>query len=199
MEFEYHLTVNDLNLEEKEAFIHVCNIEGVKPVIIVLDHGNYINQPMVTGLIERENFQAARQEIDRVAAQFEHSGFTIVRTKVEIPPVNEQYFTQPVAAGGTPYYEWHGKVHTDDLAGLKQLCEADGGHISRNSLNANGKIRFVTVRDYESRPVFMERVNRIKTILQTHGIEMLKEQYELCIYDSREELDSGWIEMEEKA
>jgi len=199
MEFEYHLTVNDLSVEEKKAFINICNEQGVKPVIILLDHGEYIHQPMVTGWVEQSSFQEAREDIDRIAMQFQQSGFTIVRTKVEIPPVDDRYFDHPVTAYSTPYFEWHGKVHTEDLAQLKQLCEADGGHISRNSLNANGKIRFVTVRNYESSTKFRERVSRIKEILKTHEIEMLKEQYELCIYDSREELDKGWIQMEEKA
>jgi hypothetical protein len=36
-------------------------------------------------------------------------------------------------------------------------------------------------------------VENIHRILETNAIELLKEEYELCIYDSREELDSGWI------
>lgn len=193
MEFEFHVTFNDLQLKEKTAFIDLCQAEQVKPVLIVLDQGNYINQPMITGIIRSADFPSANQEMDKIAATFQHNGFTIVRKKVEISPKEEAYFHQPIVKNSKPYFEWHGKVQVDDVAALRSLCEGHGGHISRNSLNANGKVRFITVREYESPKQFYDRVENIHTILQANQIELVKQQYELCIYDSREELDSGWI------
>ncbi|TQR38705.1 hypothetical protein [Brevibacillus brevis] len=193
MEFEFHVTFNDLQLDEKEAFIDLCQSQQVKPVMIVLDQGNYINQPMITGVITRADFQDANKEMEKIAATFQNNGFTIVRKKVEISPKEETYFYQPILKNSKPYFEWHGKVQVDDVAALRNLCEGHGGHISRNSLNANGKVRFITVREYESPIQFYDRVEKIHTILQANQIGLIKEQYELCIYDSREELDSGWI------
>lgn len=193
MEFEFHITLNDLSLDEKDTFIDICNAEQVKPVMIVLDQGNYINQPMITGVIKRADFPEANKEMEKIAATFQNNGFTIVRKKVEISPKEETYFHQPILKNSKPYFEWHGKVQVDDVAALRNLCEAHGGHISRNSLNANGKVRFITIREYESPKQFYDRVEMIHTILQANQIELIKEQYELCIYDSREELDSGWI------
>ncbi|ASJ52357.1 hypothetical protein BP422_01660 [Brevibacillus formosus] len=193
MEFEFHITLNDLSLDEKDTFIDICKAEQVKPVMIVLDQGNYINQPMITGVIKRADFQEANIEMEKIAATFQNNGFTIVRKKVEISPKEETYFHQPILKNSKPYFEWHGKVQVDDVAALRNLCEGHGGHISRNSLNANGKVRFITVREYESPKQFYDRVEMIHTILQANQIELIKEQYELCIYDSREELDSGWI------
>ncbi|MBW5467859.1 hypothetical protein GPJ61_08310 [Brevibacillus formosus] len=193
MEFEFHVTFNDLQFDEKEAFIDICKAEQVKPVMIVLDQGNYINQPMITGVITRADFQEANKEMEKIAATFQNNGFTIVRKKVEISPKEETYFYQPILKNSKPYFEWHGKVQVDDVAALRNLCEDHGGHISRNSLNANGKVRFITVREYESPKQFYDRVEMIHTILQANQIGLIKEQYELCIYDSREELDSGWI------
>ncbi|MFI8711869.1 hypothetical protein [Brevibacillus brevis] len=193
MEFEFHVTFNDLQLDEKAAFIDLCQSQQVKPVMIVLDQGNYINQPMITGVITRADFQDANKEMEKIAAMFQNNGFSIVRKKVEISPKEETYFYQPILKNSKPYFEWHGKVQVDDVAALRNLCEGHGGHISRNSLNVNGKVRFITVREYESPIQFYDRVEKIHTILQANQIGLIKEQYELCIYDSREELDSGWI------
>ncbi|OPH62131.1 hypothetical protein BC351_02535 [Paenibacillus ferrarius] len=193
MEFEIHITLNDLKLDEKDAFISICQSERLKPVMIILDHGNYINQPMITGVIHRTDFHEANKEIEKIADKFQNNGFIVVRKKIEISPKEEEYFHQPIIKSSKPYFEWHGKVQVDDVAMLKNLCEGHGGHISRNSLNVNGKVRFITVREYESAQQFYDRVEKIHTILNVNKIELLKEQYELCIYDSREELDSGWI------
>jgi len=193
MEFEIHITVSDFSKEKKEPFIAFCRSQGVKPVIIVLDKGNYINQPMITGIIECDNFEEANKEIEQLSAKFHEEGFTVVRKKVEISPKEESYFYNPIMKNGKPYYEWHGKVEADDLEMVKNLCEGHGGHLSRNSLSSNGKTRFVTLRDYEGSVQFYERVKNIHRVLGTKGIEFLEEEYELCIYDTKEELDSGWI------
>ncbi|WP_336762081.1 hypothetical protein [Paenibacillus sp. USHLN196] len=193
MEFEYHVTMRDLKQNEKETFINICNEENVKPVLIILDKGEYINQPMITGIVHSTNYEEVKNVIEEVGAKFRDNGFTVVRTKVEIPAKEETYFDQPMLAQFKPYFEWHGKVHVDNVGRLKQLCGDSGGHISRNSLNADGKVRFVTVREYESAEHFYRRVGEIHAILHTNKIELLKQQYELCIYDSREELDRGWI------
>ncbi|RAW15264.1 hypothetical protein DC345_14710 [Paenibacillus taichungensis] len=193
MEFEFHITVNDLTFEEKESFIEQCQVEQVKPVMIVLDQGEYIHQPMITGLIHSTDFDEVNSIIKQMVTRYQGNGFTVVRTKVEVPAKEEKYFHQRIVAHSTPYFEWHGKVQVDDVERLKELCEGDGGHISRNSLNANGKIRFVTVREYNSSEKFYSRVEKIHNILQQNKIELIKQQYELCIYDSWEELDRGWI------
>ncbi|SFI85622.1 hypothetical protein [Thermoflavimicrobium dichotomicum] len=193
MEFEYHITVNDLTLADKEAFVELCKSEQVKPLMIVLDKGNHIHQPMFTGVIKSADFHEANKEIEKIVAKFKENGFTIMRKKVETPPKHEKYFHQPITKHFKPYFEWHGKVEVDDMAMVKNLCEGLGGHLSRNSLNPNGKVRFITVREYKSKEKFYERVQKIHSVLQANKIVVLKEQYELCIYDSREELDSGWI------
>lgn len=193
MEFEFHITLNDLKLDEKEVFIGICKSERVKPLMIVLDQGNHIKQPMFTGVIQSTDFHEANKEMEKVATKFQNNGFAIVRKKVEISPKEEKYFHQPIIKNSKPYFEWHGKVQVDDVAMLKNLCKGHDGHISRNSLNVNGKVRFITVREYESEEKFYDKVEKIHTILHINRIGVLKEQYELCIYDSREELDSGWI------
>lgn len=193
MEFEYHITVNDLTLEEKDAFVKFCQKEQVKPLMIVLDKGNYIHQPMFTGVITSDSFEEANVEIDRMIAKFQEYGYTIMRKKVETTPEHEQFFHHPVTMNFQPYYEWHGKVEVDHVDQVRKWCAKYGGHLSRNSLNPNGRIRFVTVREYESKEKFYERVHKIHEVLKANKIEFLKEQYELCIYDSKVELDSGWL------
>lgn len=195
MDFEYHLTVNDLELKEKERFIKTCENLGVKPVLIILDRGNYVNQPMCTGLIRCETIAEADKKIDKVVEQYRENGFEVIRKKVEIPPQEDQYFYELREKGAHPYFEWHGKIEieVDEIPKVKELVKDLGGHISRNSLNKNGKIRFITIRDYESKDRFYDRAEKIKAILRENEITFIKEAFELCIYDSREELDSGWI------
>lgn len=193
MEFEFHVTVTNLHITEKEAFVKLCEAEQLKPLMIVLDKGNYINQPMFTGLIRSDSFQEADIVIEKIINKFQENGFTITRKKVETSPKEEEYFHQLLTKNSKPYFEWHGKVEVDNVSMVKNLCTPLGGHISRNSLNPNGRVRFITVREYESKEKFYRRVEKLLSILQVNKIEILKEVYELCIYDSREELDSGWI------
>ncbi|TGU59435.1 hypothetical protein EN829_068225 [Mesorhizobium sp. M00.F.Ca.ET.186.01.1.1] len=82
MEFEFHVTLADVALDDKAAFIGICQAQQVKPLMIVLDKGNCIHQPMMTGVIQRPDFQAAKREMDRIAAVFQEGGFTVVRKKV---------------------------------------------------------------------------------------------------------------------
>lgn len=193
MEFEFHVTVNDLNRADKEAFVKLCQAKKLKPLMIVLDKGNYIQQPMFTGFIRSTSFHEANDKIEKIINKFQESGFSIKRKKVETSPNEEEYFHHPLVKKSTPYFEWHGKVEIDDVTVVKNLCSDLGGHISRNSLNANGRVRFITIREYDSKENFYKRVNQLLSILEENDIEILKEIYELCIYDSREELDSGWI------
>lgn len=193
MEFEFHVTVEDLKLEEKQAFIRTCEEQKVKPVMIVLDQGEYVHQPMFTGIVHSDRYEEVKQGMDALASIFGKQGFNVVRTKIEIPAQEEQYFHEPMVAGSKPYFEWHGKVEIGDIADLKKQCEPYGGHISRNSLNANGKVRFITVREYGSAARFYERIAGIEEVLRLNGIKLLKQQHELCVHDSREELDKGWV------
>ncbi|MBU5354095.1 hypothetical protein ACN9MH_20970 [Paenibacillus silvae] len=193
MEFEFHVTLNDLSQQEKETFIRICNEENVKPVMIELDQGEHIHQPMITGVVHSEDYQDVERVIEGISMKFRDIGFTVMRTKVEIPAKEERFFDQPMLPQSRPYFEWHGKVQVEDVNRLKHICAGTGGHISRNSLHKDGSIRFVTVREYEYADHFYDSVEEIHTILRTNQIELLKQQYELCIYDSREELDRGWI------
>lgn len=192
MHFEVHITVDDVELAEKERFVAFCQSQGVKPVLIELDKGNHISQPMITALLQHPNFQEANEEVEKMATSLEENGFIVVRKKVEISPKETSYFFYPIV-NSTPYFEWHGKVEVDDVEQLKALCERKGGHISRNSLKKDGRLRFITVREYGGPEAFYETVNTIHEILTTNNIPLLKEEYELCIYDTREELDSGWV------
>ncbi|MBD1371700.1 hypothetical protein IC620_04920 [Hazenella sp. IB182357] len=193
MEFEYHLTVQDIEETDRQAFVDFCKSLSVKPLLIVLDKGNYISQPMCTGVIRDVDFPRANQEIDKMITLFEEKGYKMMRKKIETSPHEEHYFNQPPQQLFKPYFEWHGKIEVEDVERVKKLCEGLGGHLSRNSLNANGKVRFITVREYTSKPKFYARVQDIHAILQVNHIDIIKQQHELCIYDSRVELDRGWV------
>lgn len=193
MEYEIHITVADFKKEKKQQFIDFCLSEKVKPVIIILDQGNYIVQPMMTWDIYKENFEDAMTAMNGLVKKFKMNGFDVLRKKVEVSPKETTYFENPLMEKGKPYYEWHGKIEVDDLEKVKILMNDKGGHISKNSLSKNGKSRFITMRDYTSAESYYKRVDMIIETLQKNNIELLEEEYELCIYDTREELDNGWV------
>ncbi len=193
MEFQFHITVREFKLDDKEKFIKLCEDERVKPLLIVLNKGNHIDQPMFTKNVESNDFNEANEEIEAIVKRLHENGFEIVRKKVEVSPKQESYFNNPLNKNSKPYFEWHGKVKIYDIPMVEKLCKDLGGHISRNSLDEQGKVRFITVREYESKEKFHERVEKLVFILNENSIEMIKEKYELCIYDNKEELDSGWV------
>ncbi|WP_237179199.1 hypothetical protein [Paenibacillus sp. MMS18-CY102] len=199
MEFEFHVTVASLKIEDKQAFIQACRKQQVKPVMIELDQGDCIDQPMFTGIVHSESFEHVKRRMNALASDFGKQGFSTVRTKIEIPAQEECYFHNPMTAETVPYFEWHGKVETNDLDELKRQCEPYGGHISRNSLNANGRVRFITVREHGSPAQLYDQIAGIHEVLRATGIELLKQQHELCVYDSREELDKVWVSEDSSA
>ena len=119
MEFEFHVTLSDLSPQEKLTFIRICNEENVKPVLIELDQGEHIHQPMITGIVHSEDYQEVEHVIEGISTTFRNNGFSVVRTKVELPAKEERFFKQPMLPQSRPYFEWHGKVQVEDVSRLE--------------------------------------------------------------------------------
>jgi len=190
IEFQFHITFDNFSTDKKQDFINLCNSENVKPVMIVLPKGDYVNQPMFTKLVSYDNFAAADNEVQKTIEVFTAAGYKLMRKKAEIPPEHAESFPIP-QPGFEPYLEWHCKVIVHDMDVVEGLCSELGGHLSRNTLDEAGKERFVTIRQYD-KAVFDESVPPLLNALNQKGIPIVKQKFEYCVFDSKLELDRGW-------
>jgi hypothetical protein len=177
--FEAHLTVET---DRGEAFAALCGELGVDHVAIELASGEHHAQPM-TASHHRGRLADVMGEIDALYARIEAAGFPIVRTKVEAAPDIEGL---PTPEG---YFEFHVKVRNPPLE-LAAIAEAHGGRLSRNERSAGQ--RFVTLRSYSDRATAEARLATLLEALASVEIAGVVREY--TVYDSRIQLDAGWLE-----
>lgn len=191
--FQFHITIHDLAKEKKEDFLVLCAKEQVKPLLIVLPEGNYLKQPMFTKLIKSTSFETALSLAEQTAKNFEKSGFSVARIKAEVFSQESNLFQSMNFQNFQPYYEWHCKVKIEKEEETEQLCKKYSAHLSANSLEEDGKTKYITIREYNSETLFYEAVECFHQILlEKKIVTILKQKFEYCIYDSRLELDKGW-------
>ena len=188
--FEAHLTVGAETLPQRDAFAALCRELGVKCVMIELARGTHRSQPMTSSHHAGELASIAT-EIDALHARLVAAGFTITRVKLEADVTNEGI---PITHGGPPgtYFEFHAKLRLDgvDLEALRARCVALGAHLSNNT--AEPDARFVTLRVYEAgRDRAEAEFARVLDALAGYAIAGTKAEFTL--YDSRVELDAGWL------
>jgi hypothetical protein len=186
--FEAHLTV-DAEGTRREAFRALCESLGVKCVLIELARGAHRSQPMTSSHHTGE-LPAVKREIEALRIQIEAAGFPVTRTKIEADVTNEG-----VDAAGEPgtYFEFHAKLQLPadaDLEALRARCEQHGAHLSRNEIERGA--RFVTLRVHDAgRDAATAAFARVLESLAGYRIAATKA--ELTLYDSRVELDAGWL------
>lgn len=195
--FEVHITVQSLKNSELEQFKQFCKQIGAKPILIALPKGRMTQQAMIskvfTGLVEGQ----LGQEIKQLKAQFVDAGYEIIRTKVEVPLEYIAMGVKEFPDYHGQYFEWHGKVEFDEIEHLQGAIRYLDAHISRNGLKDENNRRFVTVRAYHTQRFFMNKVDTVVQALEHHGLKLVKQAYEYCIYDSNRAIDSGWVDTPE--
>ena len=189
MKFQFHITINDLVETNKNSFLILCKKNNVKPVLISLDKGKYIRQPMFTKVVENESFEQAFEEIEKVCKIFKENNFKILRIKSEVPPENSENFKEK---NSKFYFEWHCKVSFEKKNLIEKLCYENNAHISKNSLEDEECTRFVTIREYNDKTIFYSNTKKLSDLFIENGIKIIKQKFEYCIYDNKIELDSGW-------
>jgi hypothetical protein len=139
----------------------------------------------MTASHHRGELGAVIAEVEALHGRIEAAGFPIVRTKLEATIATEGI---PTADG---YFEFHVKVRTADrIPELAALAEAHGGRLSRNERSAGQ--RFVTLRSYTDRATAEARLEALLAALA--GFERAGVVREYTVYDSRIQLDAGWLE-----
>lgn len=217
-EFQAHITVE--NLDNIADYIKLCEKYNVKPVLIKLAKGNFVNQPMYTQHVITENFDNALLEVDKIKNIFIDNGFNIVRTKIEINAAsvidyfqidvdkwqNMQYRESCIDKIKDSYFEVHVKVKYNNIDLLKEIAIKNNLYLSQNDREPN--IRFLSVRknlidalnidnetDFNIKKFYLHEKNfsrAFESDLKAANMEIIKEKFECCIYDSNKNLDLKW-------
>ena len=217
-EFQAHITVE--KLDNIADYVKLCEKYNVKPVLIKLAKGNFVNQPMYTQHIVAENFDNALLEVDKVKNIFVDNGFNIVRTKIEINAAsvidyfqidvdkwqNTQYRESCIDKIKDSYFEVHVKVKYNNIDLLKEIAIKNNLYLSQNDREPN--IRFLSVRknlidalnidnetDFNIKQFYLHEKNfsrAFESDLKAANMEIIKEKFECCIYDSNKNLDLKW-------
>lgn len=190
--FQFHITIADFELNQKDKFLSTCIKTNVKPLLIVLTKGTYINQPMFTALIKSDNFYDADMQSNKIINIFKAENFEVVRKKIEIDPKDIVNLKEIPTCPSPPYFEWHCKINAYMSDALKHMCKENDGHVSENSLENNENYKFITLREYATEHTFNYKVSKLVTILEVNNIKIIKQKFEYCIYDNKIELDKGW-------
>ncbi|ONI44289.1 hypothetical protein AN641_07560 [Candidatus Epulonipiscioides gigas] len=126
---------------------------------------------------------------------------------------SDNYFQEVLAKMGTAYFECHIKVMYNDLEILRKIANYGLFYMSKNDFEPN--IRFLSMRkspsdflsyfDFDSgrrRRKYHIDINEFKYYvielnyaLEEHNMKIIKEKYEICVYDSKENLDKNWGEI----
>ncbi|GFI48500.1 hypothetical protein IMSAGC019_03837 [Lachnospiraceae bacterium] len=216
--FQAHVTMETQN--NISAYIELCRKNDVKPVLIRLAQGDFVDQPMYTQRIVAQNLDDAMVEAGRVKNNFSENGFQAIRTKIEINAEsaidyfgidvdswgNTEYRENCLAKIQNSYFEVHVKVKYNDIGLLEAIAIKDNLYLSKNDREPD--IRFLSVRknlmealdtSYEDNAdlgkFYLHPKNFPRAFeghLQKAGMEIIKEKYECCIYDSNKNLDQNW-------
>ncbi len=184
--FDAHITVAAAS--DAAAFAATCGELGVGCIAIELAEGRHVAQPM-TASRHRGALVAVVAEVDAVHAALVARGFAVARVKLEADAA------LGAAATGRGYFEYHVEVVTarGELGDLGAVVAAHGGHLSRNARRPGR--RFATLRVYGAARVEAERrCDQLVAALAAAGHAIAGCAREYTLYDSRIELDAGWLE-----
>ncbi|MGL6075577.1 MAG: nucleotidyl transferase AbiEii/AbiGii toxin family protein [Fimbriiglobus sp.] len=197
-DFEVHLTAAG----DAERFAEWCVARGLKCVRIVLARGDHPDQPMATWRRGETTFEAVLAEAEAFADEARQAWFVIDRVKIEASPWNADVPVEDLDSLLHPpshYFEQHIKLRRErdaDTAKLLAVCEHHHGHLSRNAFRQDGEFeeRFVTIRHYGVGRVTAEaRLTDLLAALEVIDETVLESETEYCLYDSRIQLDDGWL------
>jgi len=201
--FEIHITVQGA---DKEYFIQVCELLGVKPIILDLQatDGKAVFDDVMTSSVHYGSNRSAYETMIVLSDDLESHGFNVIREKIETVPwhpaaPSHSHLNNEHREG--QYFETHiGVVSSDDRQDdLKEFCGAWDIHLSRNvfkRLNDNQYIIMLTFRDYYTvREDFQFRVETILDRLKERGFEYEKVVTEFSIYDTKVNHDTRWLEL----
>ncbi|ABP55335.1 nucleotidyl transferase AbiEii/AbiGii toxin family protein [Salinispora tropica] len=201
-DFEIHITAYAHHAEKLSAF---AAARGVKFVHIVLDHGAYVSQPMLT-LTGRGTLADQHAAVHHWQHDLRKAGIQSCRSKIEaapwcvgVPQSDEQAADEP----GGRYFEHHVKLllpgtAVADLVALTDLVDPHGARLSRNARRelADGtRERFVNQRCHGvGLATARQRLDELVETLGAAGHEPVTVEQEYVVFDSDLRHDQGWLD-----
>lgn len=190
--FEIHITTVLNDTKQEKEFVEFCKNNEAKPLVIHLERGEFVNQPMLSKTIQAGDLQEALKLANTYKAKLTHEEFPVIRVKIEVPATDFSLF-ENVNPEFEHYFEWHGKVELGNRPQLEEICLKHKVHLSRNALKDEPHLRFITLREFGGEDQFKNRITVLKSDLAAGGSEIRKEESEYCIYDDKKALDNGWL------
>ncbi len=195
--FEVHITIQSIEEPLILDFVDFCRSINVKPILIELEKGEVAQQPMISKVFKGIEKGGLKKEINKLVENFEKWDYEVKRIKVEVPLdfIEQGRAEFPTYRG--QYFEWHGKIEFEDLDALKEMIRIKNVHLSNNSLKGQVNRRFLTLRFYGHKNTFINEIKNLKIYLKVRDVELIKDEYEYCVYDSNKSIDKGWIDTPE--
>lgn len=194
---EVHLTTHGLSKKGIVEFVEFCTRNEYKPIIIELNEGDIQQQPMISKVIDSCIPIEIHNKIKEIEQTFLANNFPILRTKVEVP-INLSYLSKSIFPDYKGQYgEWHAKIKLNNIEELEELKNDKRFKVSNSSLRGEKLRRFITYRHYTHLDQFESYVANIRNSIKFKGYEIVKEEFEYCIFDSNKLIDKGWIDTPE--
>jgi hypothetical protein len=193
--FEIHITTATITVEQVDLFVKVCVENEAKPLLIELSKGESISQPMFSKIIYENSLPKVLFISESYTQLLFTNNFHVKRVKIEIPSNLSDTFDNPQESSFEPYFEWHGKINYEYVERLNELCIKHSVHLSLNALKNDNSTRFITLREFQTRNIFEDRINQLILNLEEEGWFIGKQQAEYCIYDNCILMDKGWLPM----
>lgn len=201
-EFETHLTLASMGIEEMAALREWGAGRDLKYVYILLDRGAQPSQPMVTwrtaGILSK-----VRREVSEICGNLETARFPVTRVKIEAAIGNEQVpqtDTEAFCFHPSRYFEHHVKLIMPpdaDCGAIIEVAMRHAAHLSRNVLRQrpDGLVeRFVTQRCHSvGLSTATNRLENFLAVLASLRAPVVRIEEEFVVYDSNEALDAGWL------
>ncbi len=195
--YEVHITTKPIDKSQIDAFKSFCSSIHAKPILIELPAGQQQQQPMISKSFDALAPGQIHQEIAILESKFTVDTFEAVRTKVEVPLAFRHRAKEEFPYFHGQYFEWHGKVRVKKIERLKACLQYHKAHISQNALKDQRTSRFITIRGFGREFSFMNEVDQVKNTLIRNSFNILKEEYEYCVFDSNKSTDKGWSDIPE--
>ncbi|RFS17858.1 hypothetical protein [Emticicia sp. C21] len=190
--FEIHITVEIFSLSQQNDFVLFCKLNEAKPLLIELSRGEFVSQPMLSKIIESNDFAIILSAANQLSQLLTTNHFIVRRLKIEVPADEAALFSD-FSTSFEKYFEWHGKVSYTAIEKLEEICEAHQVHLSRNALKNENEFRFITLREYGTKATFEDRIKQLSISLKKENRIIYKPQSEYCIFDNHQYLDNGWL------
>jgi hypothetical protein len=202
-EFETHYTVCiKAETSDLEALRDWGTRHGLKCLHIVLDRGESVSQPMLTGR-GHGTLCGERAKAESIVALLQTAGFRVTRVKIEAAPWNADVPRSTEDAqqqSSDRHWEHHVKLLLEpnaDIDAVATVAVEHGAHLSRNALKQREdgrRERFVTQRCFGvGRDEARRQLDALLAALDSLRQIVVDVEEEFVVYDSNIDLDRGWL------